>query len=65
MSLAKQLRAELRAFRQQVVGKTFDQAPETFKEIEGIKVRLSKIEPRPLKGVKAPQVRRHQRERRA
>lgn len=34
------LYAELSAARERVSGKTFDQAPELFKDIEGVKVRI-------------------------
>lgn len=63
MSEAHKLRAQLRALRDSVKGKTFEQASEAFKDIEGLKVRLAKIDP-PAARPKTLQVRRHQRERR-
>lgn len=38
------LRAELAAARSRVSGQTFDQAPELFKDIESIKVRIKQAE---------------------
>lgn len=63
MSEVQQLRNQLRALRDSVKGKTFEQASESFKDIEGLKVRLNKIEPPSIRP-RAPQVRRHARGRR-
>lgn len=40
MTDTHQLRAELAAARERVSGKTFAEAPEAFKDVEGIKVRI-------------------------
>lgn len=38
------LRKELAAVRSRLAGKTFDQAPEAFKDVEGIKVRIRRLQ---------------------
>lgn len=42
MSNPSHLRAELAAARSRVSGKTFAEAPELFKDIESIKVRMNR-----------------------
>lgn len=44
MTDQSKLRAELAAARSRVSGLTFDQAPELFKDIESIKVRIRHAE---------------------
>ncbi len=40
----KELKKELAKARTEVSGKTFDQCPDTFKDIEGYKVRIAYLE---------------------
>lgn len=44
MNPTNKLRAELAAARQRAAGKTFAEAPELFKDIESIKVRIRHAE---------------------
>ena len=62
MSDTRQMRSELRSLRHDVAGKTFDEWPEAFKDIESLKVRIAKLEP--PKPAKAQHGRRQPRERR-